>query len=223
MTHRGKHYSPYRATRSGSSPRGSRDLHYSEVSSSDPEGGLFVPVEGVTYVPRRASDTLIAPRTYRPSLEDYHPLRRKSDQMDVALAEPEEMSPVKRQESTESHGSQRSSGQDSQDTLVLPAVTVPTTTQETLAKPPTRCPSDTLMLPAVTVTADPSDMTYRPYDGGTGPGQDARGPPCSLQVPATRVRNVLMVRGRRSSSVCVAGAVFGHALVGLIFLMLPSE
>ncbi len=214
MTHRRRHYSPYYARRS--SPRGSRDFSYEYDSSPAEAASLLRPLEGVTYVPRRASDTLVAPRTFRPALEDYYPLRRKSDTLDVPvnvpLAVSEDMSISQRRGSADSR---RSSGQGSQDTLVLPAVTVSTVGEdiaagaETLGFQGPGRPCDSLMLPSVTVTADPSDSAWSMQEAGS-PSR-----PYSLTVPATRVRNVLMVRGRRNSSVAVAGAVFGHALVGL--------
>ena len=221
MTHREGYHSPYRSKRySGSSFRGSRDLLFNVGAA--PEGSLLSPLEGITHVPRRASDTLVAPKTYRPSLEDYNPLRRKSDSLDVPLAVGEDFTLKGRRGSTGSRGS----GQGSGDTLILPAVTLSTASQE--FKPPdygsdpnARRLSDNLMLPAVTVTADPSDVSGA-YDGQN---PLATNRPYSLQVPATRVRNVLMVRGRRNSSVCVAGAVFGNTLVGinilLYFYLLP--
>ena len=208
MTHRGRYHSPYRSKRySGSSPHGSRDLMYSV--GSEVEGRLLSPLEGTTYAPRRASDTLVAPYTYKPSLEDYYPLRRKSDSLDVPLAVGEDLSLAGRRGSA-------GSGQDSADTLVLPAVTVSTASQEFRIADYDRRLSDNLVLPAVTVTADPSD-TSGAYDGIESSGANR---PYSLQVPATRVRNVLMVRGRRNSSVCVAGAVFGNPLVGIPYLII---
>ena len=208
MTHRGRYHSPYRSKYySGTSPRGSRDLMYS--AGSEAEGSLLSPLEGITYVPRRASDTLVAPYTYKPSLEDYYPLRRKSDSLEVPLAVGEDLSLAGRRGSA-------GSGQGSGDTLVLPAVTVSTVSQEFgITDTNVRRLSDNLVLPAVTVTADPSD-TSGAYNGMESSGANR---PYSLQVPATRVRNVLMVRGRRNSSVCVAGAVFGNPLVGIPYLI----
>ena len=212
MTHRGRYYSPYRSRRYSSSSRGSRDFMYTAGAEAD--ASLLSPLESITYVPRRASDTLIAPHTYRPSLEDYYPLRRKSDSLEVPLATSEDFSVIGRRGSTGSRGS----GQGSGDTLVLPAVTVSTASQEFgttnygSTDPNIRRLSDNLVLPAVTVTADPSDVSGA-YDGMFEFGANR---PYSLQVPATRVRNVLMVRGRRNSSVCVAGAVFGNPLVGIL-------
>ena len=178
-------------------------------AGSEAEGSLLSPLEGTTYVPRRASDTLVAPYTYKPSLEDYYPLRRKSDSLEVPLAVGEDLSLAGRRGSA-------GSGQGSGDTLVLPAVTVSTVSQEFgITDTNVRRLSDNLVLPAVTVTADPSD-TSGAYNGMESSGANR---PYSLQVPATRVRNVLMVRGRRNSSVCVAGAVFGNPLVGIPYLI----
>ena len=126
MTHRGRYHSPYRSKRYSESPRGSRDLLYSVGTGSEAEGRLLSPLEGISYVPRRASDTLVAPHTYKPSLEDYNLLRRKSDSLEVPLAVSEDFSSAGRRGSTGSRGS----GQGSGDTLVLPAVTVSTASQE---------------------------------------------------------------------------------------------
>ena len=165
-------------------------------------------MQDLTYSPlrsrRRASDTLIAPTSYRPLLEDYDPLRRKSDTLELPPTIAEELRGSRNSlcSSIGSHGSG--------DTLILPAITVPRVGgEDTKSGESTNRKPRTISLPAVTVTADPestfdqhraSSFTHRP----------------SFYAPASKVKYALMVRGRRSSSACVASTVFEHPLVSLL-------
>ncbi len=140
---------------------------------------------------RRRSDALVAPQPYRPVFEDYDPLRRKSDTLELPPTITEELGGSRRS-SVSSYGSHGSG-----DTLILPAITMPgpptgSKSFERGAKP------RTISLPAVTVTADP---------------ESAEKNQTSFFVPASKVKYALMVRGRRSSSTCVASSVFEHPLV----------
>ena len=150
---------------------------------------------------RRASDTLVAPRSYKPILEDYDPLRRKSDTLELPPTIAEELRGSRSSicSSIGSHGSG--------DTLILPAITVPRAGGEgNKSGRSTNSKPRTISLPAVTVTADPestsdqdSCISHRP----------------SFYAPASKVKYALMVRGRRNSSACVASTVFEHPLVSV--------
>ena len=167
-------------------------------------------MQGPTFSPcrshRRASDTLVAPKSYRPTLEDYDPLRRKSDTLELPPTIAEELRGSKSSicSSIGSHGSG--------DTLILPAITVPRAGgEDTKSGRSANSKPRTISLPAVTVTADPEST----------PEQDS----CfshrpSFYAPASKVKYALMVRGRRNSSACVASTVFEHPLVSVGFQVL---
>lgn len=136
---------------------------------------------------------LTAPAMYRPTLEDYTPLRRRSDTLEIPGLLDEYSG--SRRCSAESYTSQNSAA--SGDSLILPAVTV--------SRPSIGCnaasDSEEMVLPSVTITEDPQDEQRV----------------CSLYVPATRVRNALLMRGRRHSAINVASAVFEHSTVSQIY------
>ena len=138
---------------------------------------------------RRYSDTLLAPRAYRPLYEDYDPLRRKSDTLELPPTIAEEMGNSRR-------SSLGSCG--SGDTIILPAITVSVQPRrvQSLDRNANAKPR-TISLPAVTLTADPECESWVDHS------------PCSFR----KVRHSLMIRNRRSSSTCVASTVFAQPLV----------
>ena len=149
---------------------------------------------------RRASDTLVAPKSFRPLFEDYDPLRRKSDTLELPPTIAEELNGSRSSicSSIGSHGSG--------DTLILPAITIPLargTGKDNKSGGSARSKPRTISPPAVTVTADPDSLsdqdnfTHRP----------------SFYAPASKVKYALMVRGRRSSAACVASTIFANPLV----------
>ncbi len=156
----------------------------------EPHLGLYNSPLPVQHHGRRR---LTAPATYRPTLEDYTPLRRRSGTLEIPSVLDEYSG--SRRCSAESYTSQNSAA--SGDSLILPAVTV--------SRPSIGCnnTSDTeeVVLPSVTITEDPEDEQRV----------------CSLYVPATRVRNALLMRGRRHSAINVASAVFEHSTVSQIY------